>query len=154
MREELLKAIPIYFSSMVKFFFGPLGSYAAGLNILTSILVTVAGMMTVVLIFAFFGTYIREVIASRIKRKRKLFTPKNRRIVRIWRHFGIAGIAILTPVLFTPIVGAALAVSFGAPRQHIIFYMFISASVWAVLVSVAVYLLGDEVVSQYTPLTK
>lgn len=149
MWQELLKAVPVYFSCMVKFFFGPLGGYAAGLTLLTTILTTVAGMMTVVVVFAYFGTYIRQKIASRFLRNRKRFTPKNRRLVRIWQRFGIFGVAILTPVLFTPIVGAAIAVSFGVPRQTMILHMFISASAWAVLISVIVYVFGDEIVTRY-----
>lgn len=149
MWEELLKAVPVYFSCMLKFFFGPLGGYAAGLTLLTTILTTVAGMMTVVLVFAYFGTFIRDKISSRFMRKQKKFTPKNRRLVRIWKRFGITGVAALTPVLFTPIVGAAIAVGFGVPRQTMILSMFISASAWAVIVSVAVYFFGDGVVARY-----
>lgn len=149
MWEELLRAVPVYFSSMLKFFFGPLGGYAAGLTLLTTILTTVAGMMTVVVVFAFFGTFIRQKIQARYLRKKRRFTPKSRRLVRIWKRFGITGIAALTPVLFTPIVGAAIAVSFGVPRQTMILSMFISASVWSVIISVAVYLLGDDIVTRY-----
>lgn len=149
MWEELLRAVPVYFSSMLKFFFGPLGGYAAGLTLLTTILTTVAGMMTVVFVFAFFGTFIRQKIQARYMRKKRRFTPKSRRLVRIWKRFGITGIAALTPVLFTPIVGAAIAVSFGVPRQTMILSMFISASVWSVIISVTVYLLGDDIVTRY-----
>ncbi|MEJ1241212.1 hypothetical protein WBG78_23895 [Chryseolinea sp. T2] len=134
---------------MLKFFFGPLGGYAAGLTLLTTILTTVAGMMTVVLVFAFFGTFIRQKIVARFMRRKRRFTPKNRRLVRIWQRFGIFGVAILTPVLFTPIVGAAIAVSFGVPRQTMILHMFISASIWSVLVSVIVYVFGQEIVTRY-----
>jgi hypothetical protein len=149
MWEELLRAVPVYFSCMLKFFFGPLGGYAAGLTLLTTILTTVAGMMTVVVVFAYFGTFIRDKIAARFMSKQKLFSPKNRRLVRIWKRFGIFGVAILTPVLFTPIIGAAIAVSFGVPRHTVILHMFISASFWAVLISVIVYVFGDGVVARY-----
>ena len=149
MWDELLKAVPVYFSCMLKFFFGPLGGYAAGLTLLTRILTTVAGMMTVVLLFAFFGTFIRQKIVARFMRRQRRFTPKNRRLVRIWQRFGIFGVAILTPVLFTPIVGAAIAVSFGVPRQTMILHMFISASIWSVLITVIVYVFGQELVTRY-----
>lgn len=105
--------------------------------------------MTVVLVFAYFGTFIRDKISSRFMRKQKKFSPKNRRLVRIWKRFGITGVAALTPVLFTPIVGAAIAVGFGVPRQTMILSMFISASAWAVIVSVVVYVFGDGIVARY-----
>ncbi|NJM24298.1 MAG: hypothetical protein HC859_00930 [Bacteroidia bacterium] len=39
---------------MIKFIFGPVGGYAAKLTLTTTILTTVAGMMTVVVAFTFF----------------------------------------------------------------------------------------------------
>lgn len=144
MWEEILKAIPVYFSSMLKFIFGPLGGFAAGLELVTTILVTVAGMMTVVFSFTYAGTWIREKIIHRFFGKRKRFTQNNRKFVRIWKKYGLFGVAALTPVLLTPIGGTLLALSSGSPKEKIIIFMFISASVWSVVFSVAVYLLGNE----------
>ena len=58
MWEEILKAIPVYFSSMLKFILGPIGGFAAGLNLVTTILTTVFGMMTVVFLFTYFGDWL------------------------------------------------------------------------------------------------
>jgi len=60
MWEEILKAIPVYFSSMLKFILGPIGGYAAGLNMITTILATVAGMMTIVFCFSFFWNLVHD----------------------------------------------------------------------------------------------
>jgi hypothetical protein len=144
MWEEILKAIPVYFSSMLKFIFGPLGGYAAGLTLLTTILTTVAGMMTVVLSFTFAGTWIREKVIHRLFGKQKKFSQRTRKFVRIWKKYGLIGVAALTPLLLTPIGGSILAVSSGSPKEKIIFFMFVSASAWAVIFSVGVYLLGKE----------
>jgi len=59
MWQLILKVVTIYFSSMLKFIFGPLGGYAAGFPLVATILVTVAGMMTVVFAFSFFGEFLR-----------------------------------------------------------------------------------------------
>ncbi|HEY5916491.1 MAG TPA: hypothetical protein VIU13_03785 [Chryseolinea sp.] len=144
MWEEILKAIPVYFSSMLKFIFGPLGGYAAGLTLLTTILTTVAGMMTVVLSFTFAGTWIREKVIYRFFGKQKKFSQRTRKFVRIWKKYGLIGVAALTPLLLTPIGGSILAVSSGSPKEKIIFFMFVSASAWSVIFSVGVYLLGKE----------
>jgi membrane protein DedA with SNARE-associated domain len=148
MWEQVLKIIPVFFSSMFKFILGPVGGYAAGLNLITTILTTVAGMMTVVFAFAFFGDFMRNRILKKLFVSRKKFTERNRRFVTIWRKYGPAGVAALTPILLTPIGGVLLAISFGTPRDKLIFYMFISASVWAVLFSVAVYFFGNEVLPE------
>jgi len=144
MWEEILKAIPVYFSSMLKFIFGPLGGFAAGLELVTTILVTVAGMMTVVFSFTYAGTWIQKKIINRFFGKRKRFSQNNRKFVGIWKKYGLFGVAALTPVLLTPIGGTLLALSSGSPKEKIIIFMFVSASIWSVVLSVAIYLLGNE----------
>ena len=144
MWEEILKGFSVYFSSMIKFIFGPLGGYAAKFNIITTILLTVAGTMTVVLAFAFFGDFIRQRVLRRFINNKK-FSERNRKYVTIWRRYGLLGVAALTPILLTPIGGTILAISFGTHRNKLILYMFVSASVWAVIFSIVVYLFGNEV---------
>ena len=150
MWQLVIKIATVYFSCMLKFIFGPLGGYAAGFPLIVTILVTVAGMMTVVLLFTFFGNWIREKITQRFFKKRKTFSPSNRKFVTIWRRFGLIGVAALTPLLLTPIGGTILAVSSGSPKEKIILYMFISASVWSVIFTSALYFFGNEVM-KYLP---
>jgi hypothetical protein len=149
MWEEIAKAVPIFFSSMFKFILGPVGGYLARLNMLTTILVTVGGMMTVVFAFAFFGDLIKRKIINRFFTRKKRFTEKNRKFVIIWRKYGLLGVAALTPVLFTPIGGTLLAISFGSPRDKLIIYMFISASVWSVVLTFTVYMFGNSVLPDF-----
>ncbi|HMG93688.1 MAG TPA: hypothetical protein VK589_26705 [Chryseolinea sp.] len=144
MWEEILKAIPVYLSSMLKFIFGPLGGYAVGLELVTTILATVAGMMTVVLSFTYAGSWLRDNVIHRFFGKRKKFSESSRKFVRIWKKYGLVGVAALTPIFLTPIGGSILAVSSGSPKEKIILFMFVSASVWAVIFSVAVYFFGNE----------
>jgi hypothetical protein len=149
MWQVILKVISVYFSSMLKFVFGPLGGYAAGFSLIVTILVTVAGMMTVVFVFTFFSTWIKERVLNKIFKKRSKFSPNNRRFVTIWKKYGLIGVAALTPILLTPIGGTLLAVSSGSPKERIIFYMFISASVWAVIFSSALYFFSGEIMKYF-----
>ena len=149
MWEEILKAIPVYLSSMLKFIFGPIGGYAAGLNMITTILATVAGMMTVVLSFTYAGNWLRENVINRFFGKRKKFSESNRKFVRIWKKYGLIGVAALTPIILTPIGGSILAVSSGSPKEKIVLFMFISASVWSVIFSVAIYFFGNEILPDF-----
>lgn len=142
MWEIVLRVVTVYVSTMVKFVFGPLGGYAAGLNIVVTILVTVCSMMTVVMAFAFFGNFIRKQVMRRIFNSKK-FTERNRKYVSIWRRYGLFGIAFLTPILLTPIGGTLLAISFGTPRNKLILFMFVSAAAWSVLMTVVVYFFGN-----------
>ena len=149
MWEEIQKAIPVYFSSMIKFVFGPVGGYAVGLKLITTILVTVAGMMTDVLLFTYAGNWIREKVFTRFFGKRKKFSERSRKFVTIWKKYGLVGVAALTPLILTPIGGTLLAVSSGSPKEKIIFLMFVSASVWSVVFSVAIYFFGNEILPDF-----
>ena len=64
MLQEILRAIPVYFSCMLKFIFGPAGGYAVGLHPVTTIVTTVLGMMTVVFALTFFGNWIRAAVCT------------------------------------------------------------------------------------------
>ena len=150
MWEEILKAITlVYLPSMIKFVFGPLGGYAAKLNMITTIIGTVAGTMTIVLLFSFAGDWIREHVINRFFPKRKRFSERNRKFVTIWKKYGVAGVAFLTPLALTPIGGTLIAISFGSPRNKLILYMLISASAWATIFSLAIYLFGNNVFPDY-----
>lgn len=148
MLEEILRAIPVYFSCMLKFIFGPAGGYAVGLHPVTTIVTTILGMMTVVFILTFFGNWIRTVIFGRFKR-RKINLKKAAKFEHIWKRYGLAGVALLTPIVLTPIGGTLLAVSSGSTKGKIILYMFISASFWSVVISLAIYFFGDEVLPDF-----
>lgn len=145
MLEEILKAIPVFLFSMVKFILGPSIGFGAKLHFLTTVFVTVAGMMTSVVIFTYFGEWIK----NRFFKKRKIFTSNNRRFAGTWKKYGLTGIAFLTPLLLTPIGGTLLAVSFGSPKEKIIFFMFVSAAAWSLIFSGVIYFLGGEVFPEF-----
>lgn len=149
MLEEILKAIPVYLSSMLKFILGPIGGYAAGLNLVTTILTTVSGMMTVVFLFTYSGNWFKEKVLSKFTKNRNRFSVGNRRFVNIWKKYGLTGVALLTPIILTPIGGTLLAVSSGSPKDKIIFYMFLSASFWSVVFSMTIYFFGNEVLPDF-----
>lgn len=140
MWDEILKALSVYLSSMIKFIFGPIGGKAAGLHLLTTMIVTAAGMMTVVVALTYFGEFLRKKILDRFRKARPVpVEPKPSRYSGVIKKYGLAGIAFLTPVILTPIGGTILAVSVSPNREKILLYMLISACVWSVILSSAVY---------------
>jgi membrane protein DedA with SNARE-associated domain len=114
----------------------------------TTILTTVAGMMTVVFLFTFFGEWIRTKVFGRFK-KRKINLKRAERFEKIWKRYGLIGVAVLTPIVLTPIGGTLMAVSSGSPRDKIVFYMFVSASFWSVVISMIIYFFGNEVLPEF-----
>lgn len=150
MWQLVLKVATVYFSSMLKFIFGPLGGYAAGFPLIVTIVITVAGMMTVVILFTYFSAWIKARVIDKFFKKSKRFSSRNRKFVTIWKRYGLVGVAALTPVILTPIGGTVLAVSSGSPKERIIFYMLISASFWSIILSTALYFFGNEIL-KYLP---
>jgi len=146
MWEEIVKAIPAYLLSTLKFIAGPLYGWGVGLKLITTILATVLGMMTSVIAFTFFGDWLKSKVLSQFKRKNP--KPPNLKLAAMWKKYGVEGIAFLTPILLTPIGGTLLAVSSGAPKDKIIFYMFVSASVWTVIITSTIYFFGKEVLPE------
>ncbi|PZX60177.1 hypothetical protein LV84_00447 [Algoriphagus ratkowskyi] len=139
MTEHILTLLGIYFLCWFKFIAGPVLGSAAGYSVLKTVLVTVAGMMTSVMISTLVGRKFKKLYESYFTAKPKLiFSKKNRRIVQVWRRYGAIGIAFFTPLLFTPIGGTLLMVSFGMKKRNIYLHMMWSACLWAVVFSLTI----------------
>ncbi len=154
MWEEILRALPVYLMSMLKFIFGPVLGKAAGLNLFTTMLVTAGGMMTAVFAFTYFGKFIREKILNRFFPEKTNEPKQNKKIVVVLKKYGLAGIAFLTPIILTPIGGTLLAVGLGNRRDKIILYMLISGGIWSVVLTLAVYFGYDallELIKKFQP---
>lgn len=72
---------------------------------------------------------------ERTQKKRRVFTKRNRRIVRIWKSFGLAGIALITPVILSIPIGTVIANSLVDNKRRIIAFMFLSILFWSVLMT-------------------
>ena len=147
MGELLAKYGIVFFWGMTKFLFGPTTAYALQLHWLESSLLTSAGMMTSIVIVSFVGNQIKSWYLKRRKQKNKtirIFTRRNRLIVRIWQRSGVYGISFLTPVLFSPIVGAILAVSLERNIRKIWFSMLLASLFWAFVISLGITYFGDS----------
>lgn len=142
MLVQVYKWLSVYFFSMVKFVGGPLSGIATGLTVFETIVFTILGMMTSVLVFSTIGSWIKDKMEARFQRKKPVFSKNSRRIVTVWSKYGVQGVAFLTPLIFTPIGGTMIVVSFGVPLKKILLFMFISAFFWAVTISFALHYFG------------
>lgn len=71
------------------------------------------------------------------RRQPKRFTKLTRLSVKTWNRFGIQGIAFLTPILLSPILGAVVAVAFRVPPKKLIPYMAVSCFFFSFVFSFA-----------------
>lgn len=136
---QFAKYLSVIIASTIKFFGGPLTGVAMGLTWLETAFCTITGMMITVMLVTYAGAAIQALLHRYRPRTPKRFTGRTRMAVRIYKRTGLAGIAFLTPLILTPIIGTALAVSFRPERYQIILYMLVSAVFWAVLQTLLLY---------------
>jgi len=69
------------------------------------------------------------------EKPKKIFSKRSRRFVRIWRKYGLAGIAFLTPVIISIPIGTVVANAFEENKKKIFVFMFFSILFWSVLLT-------------------
>jgi hypothetical protein len=143
MLEDILKSIPaVYLPSMLKFILGPLAGYGLGLNIVITMIATLAGMMTTVVVV----TYSGQIFRARIER---FFSARNKegKFMKLMMKYGLAGVAFFTPLFLTPVVGSLLALGFQGKhtKKEILVYMMISGAAWSFVFTAAIYFFGNKV---------
>ncbi|HSZ24235.1 MAG TPA: hypothetical protein VK766_00875, partial [Cytophagaceae bacterium] len=123
----------VFVSSMFKFFLGLAIGTGFHLPFLVTSGLAILGMMASVVLFtSFLGKYFHQWVLKTFYKNQKLFTKSNRRKITIWKKYGLAGVALLTPIIFTPIGGTMIANGFGESKQRIFLYMFVSAVLWSI----------------------
>ena len=130
----------IYLLTTLKFIAGPTLGLAAGFSYIETVGVTVAGMMTSVVIFTYLGEILREKVLNKIFKRQKLFSKRTRRFVIIWQKYGIFGVSFLTPLLFTPIGGTVILTAFGSPRKKRGGGILVSSVFWAMTSTAGLYI--------------
>lgn len=134
----------VFALSMLKFIGGPIAGASEGLSVFTTALFTILGASTSVIVFAFIGEKFRAFLDKKRKKKKKVFTKKKRKFIRVYQKFGMWGIAFLTPLFLTPIGGTIIALSFGISRRKIIARMIPMIVFWGVILSTVVVLFWKE----------
>ncbi|WP_421977267.1 hypothetical protein [Roseivirga seohaensis] len=133
MLEKVLTYLGIYLLACLKSILPPLLGPAAGMSPLEIIIITMAGLMTSVVLFSYLGEKIKKNVLPIFIKKKGKFSPQSRRMVRIWTKYGIIGTCFLTPLILSPVGGSLLVSTVGAPRKQVFFYMFIFGLFWSVV---------------------
>jgi len=77
------------------------------------------------------------------QQKKKIFTRKNRRIVRIKQKYGLIGIALVTPFLLSIPVGVFLVVRYYNASKKKFLCLIASNLIWSVIYT-SFYMFWDE----------
>ncbi|MEX0966676.1 MAG: hypothetical protein WD077_05525 [Bacteroidia bacterium] len=174
--EQALKILSVIALCSFKYLMGNGLAIVYGFDFFTALLSTVAGGVAGVIFFIYLGHQARKALAYFFPGLRNLrpawsvplssktgtgpestkpekpMSRKERWIQRIINNYGLAGIAILTPVLFTVPVGAFIAVALDFPRLRIVFYMAGSFFLWSLFMLGLASLTGIDVPSLYRDL--
>lgn len=122
---------------MIKFVIGPITGLIAGLSVWETIILTTLGMMTSVIIFTFIGESLRKRILK------KYYKPRRGKwavaISRWLEKHGVQGIAFITPIILSPIIGTLLASSVQGTKKKLIFSMLVSALFWAITINLIIF---------------
>lgn len=89
-------------------------------------------------IYTYFSYYLIQWYNAFNKRwnknnKTKIFTKKNRYIIKVKNKFGLLGIALLSPILLSIPLGAFLGEKFFKNKNKVIFYLNGSILFWFLL---------------------
>ena len=133
MLEKIGVYLGIYLLTCLKTILGPLLGPPAGLSNLETILITLAGLMTSVTLFTFVGEWIKKKVFPIFVKNPKRFSKRSRRMVKVWKKYGVIGTCFLTPLILSPIGGSLIVSSVGASRKQVFFYMFVFGVFWSVV---------------------
>ena len=133
------KYFAVIVATAIKFFNGLIAGLLLNLTWWETAVCCVIGMMTTVIMVSFLGEQVQQLLAKYRTKKVTLFSKRSRFAVKIWLKLGIWGIAFFTPLLFTPIGGTLMALSFKVPIPKIIFSMLVFAVFWGIVLSYLIY---------------
>lgn len=87
----------------------------------------------------------RKRIQQEQTSEKKVFTKKNRRIIRIKQQYGLIGIAVTTPFLLSIPVGTFLVVRYYHSVKSRFLYLIASNLLWSVIYAVF-FLFWDDII--------
>lgn len=124
----LLPYIGIFFWSMIKFLFAPATALLIeGNNPVITYLVCVSGAITGATIFYYLSVYFMNLTQIRRAKKgiiKKVFTRKNKIIIRTKNSLGLFGLALLTASFISIPLGTVITAKFYRHKKGSILYIY------------------------------
>lgn len=158
---NIFKLVQVMLLSGIKFIFAPLLSLGLGFNWIETIVVTTIGGILGVFFFfylskliilffkkltpivkrffkktiSFFKKESLEVQSIKNSSTKKVFTKKNKLILKTKKKFGLLGISVLTPVLLSIPLGTFLANKYYKNKKKVLFSLSVSVVCWSLIFS-------------------
>lgn len=138
--KPILEYIGVALASTIKFMGGPIAGLNLGLTWQETAISSAIGMMFTVVIITY-GQSLLNLIPKSFSnpKKKKIFNRQTRFAVKVKNKLGLWGVAILTPFLFTPVLGTFIAIAFKYPKSEIISKMLVCSLIAGVIQSLVFY---------------
>jgi len=140
--SDLAEVAGIFLLSAVKFgIAGVPAAVFAEYSFFKTLTITTSGGIAGTIFFTYLSGWIlggytklkHRLFPSSRHKKKKVFTSRNRFLVKVKGKFGLIGLSVLTPSLLSFPLGIFLAVRYYSNKQKIIFYMSLSTFLWAII---------------------
>ena len=146
--QEILGALTVIATAMVKFLFTGLVSYGLGNTFLETWLYMSIGSCLGMTLFYLTGPRVLEWFRIRhVKRQldrlskglspKRIFTRTNRTIVGVKHKYGLIGLAAIAPPTLSIPITAVLAAKYFRHDRHTLPTLLVSVLIWSVVLSVA-----------------
>ena len=126
----LLKLLSTAAAGALDVWVGIITGVALGLSSVLSGAVSVASAVAGVTLAVVAG----ERLQGRIHRSRRL-ARRRARMERVWKRYGIPGVALQAPLLTGPLLATVLALGLGAPPRPLLSWMLASVVLWGAVLT-------------------
>jgi membrane protein YqaA with SNARE-associated domain len=127
--------VTVFLISSLKYVAGVFAAIIQGYNLAEIALTAYLGSMIGVVILTYSGKELTEWLSKRFKRKKPMKYSRRKWIVKVWRKYGVWGIAFLS-VLISPPAAVAIALSFRTSPRKIIISLGIMLGAWSIFFSI------------------
>ncbi|MEM7657353.1 MAG: hypothetical protein AAF399_14560 [Bacteroidota bacterium] len=126
----------LFATAFVKFAIALIAGVAnSSLNFWEILLFVGGGASASVVVYTYFGRSINFWIKRTFRRKKPTSFARRRRMYKIWKKYGLFGVAMLCPVL-SPMISVGVAVSFQESPRRIILYNIGAILFWTILFAI------------------
>jgi hypothetical protein len=145
--QDILGLSAIFIGSTVKYSVVAATVVATNAGIAGTI-ANLLGGITGVVVFAQIDEVVQNWFIKRNPEKfGKRFSKRTRFLARVKNTFGLWGIALLTPLIFSIPIGVFFALDLTTNKRKVIFQMVVACIFWAALIYTPYYLFDIDVVT-------
>ena len=128
--SPLLKLLSTAAAGALDVWVGIITGLALGLSPALSGAVSIASALVGVTLVVAVGGRLQHLIY-----RSRTFAKRRERIERVWKRYGIPGVALQAPLLTGPLLATLLALALGAPPRSLLLWMLASVVLWGLVLT-------------------